>query len=84
MQNLKKVISPLKKTKTNVLISNLNSDLNFFNSNKNARGTIAKSQNLTELKVKVYVIHASILCDVVPRINAIIMQLMVVFDIIFN
>ena len=51
----KKSDSPIKKDNiANVLKSNLNSDLNFFTSNKNARGTIAKNptKNLTALKVK--------------------------------
>ena len=51
----KKSDSPIKKDSiANVLKSNLNSDLNFFTSNKITRGTIAKNptKNLTALKVK--------------------------------
>ena len=50
----KKRDNPIKNERTaNVLKSNLNSDLNFFTSNKNAKGTIAKNptKNLTALKV---------------------------------
>ena len=49
----KKSDSPIKKDSiANVLKSNLNSDLNFYTSNKNARGTIAKNptKNLVVLK----------------------------------
>ena len=40
----KKSDNPIKKERiANVLKSNLNSDLNFFTSNKNTRGTIARN-----------------------------------------
>ncbi len=50
----KKSDNPIKKeSAANVLISNFNSVLNFFNSNKNTSGIIAKkpTKNLTALKV---------------------------------
>ena len=70
----KKSDSPIKKESiANVLKSNLNSDLNFFTSNKNARGTIAKNptKNLTALKVKgpILSIPVSWAIKVVPQIN---------------
>ena len=70
----KKRERPIKKeSMANVLKSNLNSDLNFFTSNKNARGTIAKNptKNLTALKVKgpILSIPVSWAIKVVPQIN---------------
>ena len=62
-----------KDKKTNVFKSNLNSDLNFFNSNKNTRGTIAKkpTKNLTALKVNGPILSMPVSCaiKVVPQIN---------------
>mgnify|MGYP007000421978 len=70
----KKSDNPIKKERiTNVLKSNLNSDLNFFTSNKNARGTIAKkpTKNLTALKVNGPMLSMPVSCaiKVVPQIN---------------
>ena len=51
----KKSDNPIKKEKTiNVFKSNLNSDLNFFTSNKKTSGIIARkpTKNLTALKVR--------------------------------
>ena len=86
----KKSDNPIKKESVaNVLKSNLNSDLNFFTSNKNARGTIAKNptKNLTALKVKgpILSIPVSWAINVVPQINVHNNALSneTVFDIIF-
>ena len=66
--------NPIKKESVaNVLKSDLNSNLNFFTSNKNTRGTIAKNptKNLTALKVKgpILSIPVSWAIKVVPQIN---------------
>ena len=71
---LKKSDKPIKKDKTtNVLKSNLNSNLNFFNSNKITKGTIAKkpTKNLTALKVNgpMLSMPVSWSIKVVPQIN---------------
>ena len=50
----KKSDSPIRNERlTNDLISDLNSDLNFFNSNKKTKGVIARNpiKNLTALNV---------------------------------
>ena len=72
-RNLKRD-SPIKNEKiTKVFLSNLNSDLNFFNSKKNTRGNIAKkpTKNLTALKVKgpMSSIPVSWAINVVPQIK---------------
>jgi len=58
---------------TNVLKSNLNSDLNFFISNKITKGAIAKNptKNLTALKVKGPISSMPVSCamNVVPQIK---------------
>ena len=81
---------PIKREReTKVLKSNLNSDLNFFNSNKKARGTIAKkpTKNLTALKVNGPMLSIPVSCaiKVVPQINVHNNALNneTVFDIIF-
>ena len=66
--------NPIKKEKTiNVFKSNLNSNLNFFTSNKKTNGIIAKkpTKNLTALKVKgpISSIPVSWAINVVPQIN---------------
>jgi hypothetical protein len=72
-----------------VLKSNLNSDLNFFFSNKIARGAIAKNptKNLTALKVKGPMSSMPVSCaiKVVPQIKVHNKALSndMVFDIIF-
>ena len=82
--------NPIKKARiANVLKSNLNSDLNFFISNKKTKGRIAKNptKNLTALKVKgpMSSIPVSWAINVVPQIKvhnkALINE--TVFDIIF-
>ena len=70
----KKSDIPIKIDKIiNVLIFILNSDLNFFASNKNTRGIIAKkpTKNLTALKVKGPISSIPVSCamKVVPQIN---------------
>ena len=70
----KKSERPIKKERmANVLKSNLNSDLNFFISNKMTRGTIARkpTKNLTALKVKgpMSSIPVSWAINVVPQIK---------------
>ena len=73
----------------NVLKSSLNSDLNFFISNKMTKGVIAKNptKNLTALKVKGPISSMPVSCamNVVPQIKvhnkALISE--TVFDIIF-
>ena len=70
----KKRESPIKREKnTNVLKSNLNSNLNLFISNKMTKGTIAKNptKNLTALKVKgpMSSIPVSWAINVVPQIK---------------
>jgi len=73
----------------NVLKSNLNSYLNFFTSNKIAKGTIAKNptKNLTALKVKgpISSIPVSWAINVVPQIKVHNRALNndTVFDIVF-
>ena len=82
--------TPIKKERvTNVLWSNLNSDLNFLISNKKTRGVIAKNptKNLTALKVKgpISSIPVSWAIKVVPQIKVHNKALSneTVFDIIF-
>ena len=70
----KKSDNPIKKEKIiKVLKSNLNSDLNFFTSNKKTNGIIAKkpTKNLTALKVKgpISSIPVSWAINVVPQIK---------------
>ena len=70
----KKRDDPIRKDKiTNVLKSDLNSDLNFFNSKKKTNGIIAKkpTKNLTALKVKgpISSIPVSWAINVVPHIK---------------
>ena len=70
----KKSDNPIKKERAaNVLKSNLNSDLNFFTSNNNTSGVIAKkpTKNLTALNVKgpMLSIPASWAINVVPQIK---------------
>ena len=70
----KKSDNPIKKEKIiKVLKSNLNSDLNFYTSNKKTNGIIAKkpTKNLTALKVKgpISSIPVSWAINVVPQIN---------------
>ena len=86
----KKRDKPIKsESMTNVLKSNLNSDLNFFISNKKTKGTIAKNptKNLTALKVKgpMSSIPVSWAINVVPQIKVHNKALSneTVFDIIF-
>ena len=73
----------------NVLKSNLNSDLNFLNSNNIASGAIAKNptKNLTALKVKGPMSSIPVSCaiNVVPQIKVHSKALSkeTVFDIIF-
>ena len=89
MLNLKKGTSQLKKTKQQMLKFNLNSVSNFFISNKNARGTMAKkpTKNLTALKVNGPMSSMPVSCaiKVVPQINVHSNALNneTVFDIIF-
>ena len=87
----KKRDRPIKKERmANVLKSNLNSDLNFFISNKKAKGTIAKipTKNLTALNVKgpISSMPVSWAINVVPQINVHNKALNneMVFDIIFK
>ena len=86
----KKSDKPIKReSMANVLESNLNSDLNFFTSNKITKGVIAKNptKNLTELKVKgpISSIPVSWAINVVPQIKVHNKALNndTVFDIIF-
>ncbi len=70
----KKSDNPIKKDKiTKVLKSNLNSDLNFFTSNKKTNGIMAKkpTKNLTALKVNgpISSIPVSWAINVVPHIK---------------
>ena len=70
----KKSDRPIKRERiANVLESSLNSDLNFFTSNKITKGTIAKNptKNLTALKVKgpISSIPVSWAINVVPQIK---------------
>ena len=70
----KKSDRPIKKERiANVLKSNLNSDLNFFTSNKKTNGIIAKkpTKNLTALKVNgpISSIPVSWAINVVPQIK---------------
>ena len=70
----KKRDRPIKKERiANVLKSNLNSNLNFFFSNRIANGAIAKNptKNLTALKVKGPISSIPVSCaiNVVPHIN---------------
>ena len=87
----KKRDRPIKKERiANVLKSNLNSDLNFFISNKKAKGTIAKNptKNLTALNVKgpISSMPVSWAINVVHQINVHNKALNneMVFDIIFK
>ena len=76
--------------KANVLKSNLNSDLNFFISNKITKGAMAKNptKNLTALKVKGPISSMPVSCaiNVVPQIKVHNKALSndTVFDIIFR
>ena len=86
----KKSDRPIKKERiANVLESNLNSDLNFFTSNKITKGAIAKNptKNLTALKVKGPMSSMPVSCaiNVVPQIKVHNKALSndTVFDIIF-
>ena len=86
----KKSDRPIKKERmANVLESNLNSDLNFFTSNKTTKGAIAKNptKNLTALKVKgpMSSIPVSWAINVVPQIKVHNKALNndTVFDIVF-
>ena len=70
----KKSERPIKKERmANVLKSNLNSDLNFFISNKMTNGAIARNptKNLTALKVKGPMSSIPVSCaiNVVPQIK---------------
>jgi hypothetical protein len=70
----KKRERPIKRERmANVLKSNLNSDLNFFISNKMTKGTIARNptKNLTALKVKGPMSSIPVSCaiNVVPQIK---------------
>ena len=87
----KKRDRPIKKERmANVLKSNLNSDLNFFISNKITKGAIAKNptKNLTALNVKgpISSMPVSWAINVVPQINVHNKALNneMVFDIIFR
>ena len=87
----KKRDRPIKKERmANVLKSNLNSELNFFISNKKAKGAIAKNptKNLTALNVKgpISSMPVSWAINVVPQINVHNKALNneMVFDIIFR
>jgi hypothetical protein len=87
----KKRDRPIKsESMTNVLKSNLNSDLNFFISNKITKGAIAKNptKNLTALNVKgpISSMPVSWAINVVPQINVHNKALSneMVFDIIFR
>ena len=87
----KKRDRPIKSESiTNVLKSNLNSDLNFFISNKITKGVIAKNptKNLTALKVKgpISSMPVSWAINVVPQIKVHNKALSydTVFDIIFR
>ena len=86
----KKREKPIKSERTaNVLKSNLNSDLNFLNSNKKTKGTIAKNptKNLTALKVKGPISSIPVSCamNVVPqmKVHNKALNNETVFDIIF-
>ena len=86
----KKSDKPIKRERmANVLKSNLNSYLNFFTSNKIAKGKIAKNptKNLTALKVKgpMSSIPVSWAINVVPQIKVHNKALNndTVFDIVF-
>ena len=86
----KKSDRPIKRERmANVLESNLNSDLNFFTSNKITKGAIAKNptKNLTALKVKGPISSIPVSCaiNVVPQIKVQNKALNneTVFDIIF-
>ena len=86
----KKSDRPIKRERiANVLESSLNSDLNFFTSNKITKGAIAKNptKNLTELKVKGPMSSIPVSCaiNVVPQIKVHNKALNneTVFDIIF-
>ena len=81
---------PIKRDSVaNVLKSNLNSNLNFFNSNKITKGAIAKkpTKNLTALKVKGPMSSIPVSCamNVVPQIKVHNKALSndAVFDIVF-
>ena len=81
---------PIKRERmAKVLVFNLNSDLNFFISNKIAKGAIAKNptKNLTALKVKgpISSIPVSWAINVVPQIKVHNKALNndTVFDIVF-
>ena len=81
---------PIKRERmAKVLVFNLNSDLNFFISNKIAKGAIAKNptKNLTALKVKGPMSSIPVSCaiNVVPQIKVHNKALNndTVFDIIF-
>jgi hypothetical protein len=81
---------PIKKERmANVLKSDLNSDLNFFISNKTTKGAIAQNptKNLTALKVKGPMSSIPVSCamNVVPQIKVHNKALNneIVFDIIF-
>ena len=70
----KKRERPIKRERmANVLKSNLNSDLNFFISNKMTKGAIARNptKNLTALKVKGPMSSIPVSCaiNVVPQIK---------------
>ena len=70
----KKSDNPIKKARiANVLKSYLNSDLNFFNSNKKTKGRIAKNpiKNLTALNVNGPILSMPVSCaiKVVPQIK---------------
>ena len=70
----KKSDRPIKSERiANVLESSLNSDLNFFTSNKITKGAIAKNptKNLTALKVKGPISSIPVSCaiNVVPQIK---------------
>ena len=87
----KKRDRPIKsESMTNVLKSNLNSDLNFFISNKITKGAIAKNptKNLTALNVNgpISSMPVSWAINVVPQINVHNKALNneMVFDIIFR
>ena len=86
----KKSDKPINRERmANVLKSNLNSDLNFFTSNKITKGVIAKNptKNLTALKVKGPISSIPVSCaiNVVPQIKVQNKALNneTVFDIIF-
>ena len=86
----KKRDSPIKRERmANGLKSNLNSDLNFFISNKITKGMMAKNptKNLTALKVKGPISSIPVSCaiNVVPQIKVHIKALSneAVFDIFF-